>query len=79
MSTPAEVWHLLQGSISEFPLKEFVDMRWQEVTDLHTNKQANKQLILWTESGGEDMTIPSAVPDILVTRLNVNSRYVFGA
>lgn len=33
VSTPAEVRHLLQSSISEFPLEEFVDLR-QEVTDL---------------------------------------------
>lgn len=34
MSTPAEVRHLLQSSISEFSLEEFMDLRWQEVTDL---------------------------------------------
>lgn len=38
MSTPAEVGHLLQSSISEFPLKEFVDLRRQEVTDLQTQE-----------------------------------------
>lgn len=34
MSTPAEVGHLLQGAVSELPLKEFVDVGRQEVTDL---------------------------------------------
>ncbi len=43
MSTPAEVWHLLQSSISEFPLEEFMNLRRQEVTNLHTNKLSDKQ------------------------------------
>lgn len=34
MRAPAEVRHFLQSSISEFPLEEFVDFRWQEVTNL---------------------------------------------
>lgn len=35
MSTPAEVGHLLQSSVSEFPLEQLVDVSRQEVADLH--------------------------------------------
>lgn len=44
VSTPAEVRHLLQSSISEFPLEEFVDLR-QEVTDLRSATLRTDQLI----------------------------------
>lgn len=39
MRTPSEVWHLLESSISEFPLKQFVDMRRQEVANLKTARK----------------------------------------
>lgn len=34
MSTPAETGHVLQGSVPEFPLEQFMEVRRQKVTDL---------------------------------------------
>lgn len=42
VSTPAEVGHLLQSSVSEFPLEQLMELSRQEVTDLHTNKQQSE-------------------------------------
>ena len=43
MGTPAEVGHLLQGSVSEFPLEELMELRRQEVTDLIQRNQYEKE------------------------------------
>lgn len=41
VSTPAEVGHLLQSSVSEFPLEQLVDVGGQEVADLQTETCQN--------------------------------------
>lgn len=38
MRTPGEVLHLLQSSVSEFPLEQVMDLRGQEMTDLSVQK-----------------------------------------
>lgn len=48
MGTPAEVGHLLQSSVSEFPLEEFMDLRRQEVTDLQTQEAGTGVKVLIT-------------------------------